>query len=58
MTEFTFRKSGTCGCELLGPDGLVVAWTVDVGWAALIVSLLNRIGQATGDFRTSLCGGD
>ena len=47
MTDFTFRKSGTCGCELLGPDGLVVAWTVDVGWAALIVGLLNGSGNLT-----------
>jgi hypothetical protein len=37
---FTFRKAGSAGCEIVGPDG-VVAWTVDSVWAARIVALLN-----------------
>ena len=39
---FSFRRSGTAGCEILNPDGEVVAWTVEELWAALIVALLNE----------------
>jgi hypothetical protein len=42
MSEFTYRRSGTCGCELLEPQGKVFAWTADVGWAGIIVGLLNQ----------------
>jgi hypothetical protein len=38
---FTFRRTGTTGCEILA-DGKVVAWTVDEAWATVIVALLNR----------------
>lgn len=44
MTMFHYRQSGTTGCELLDPDGRVVAWTVDAGWAGIIVGLLNGAG--------------
>jgi hypothetical protein len=54
--HFTFRRSGTCGHELLDPDGQVFAWTIDVASAAAIVAALNWAGfsrsapahQATG----------
>jgi len=39
--DFTYRRCGTTGCEILAPDGSVVAWTADARWAALIVLLLN-----------------
>ena len=37
--DFTARASGSVGCEILDPDGEVVAWTVDGWWAAVIVGL-------------------
>jgi hypothetical protein len=40
--EFTARRSGTTGCEILNHDGEIVAWTVDELWAAKIVAALNR----------------
>jgi len=39
-TSFTFRLVGTVGCEILADD-VVVAWTVDEPWAAVIVGLLD-----------------
>ena len=39
-TPFAYRLVGTTGCEILA-DGVVVAWTVDEPWAALMVALLN-----------------
>jgi hypothetical protein len=39
-TSFSFRLVGTVGCEIVA-DGVVVAWTVDELWAAIIVGLLN-----------------
>ena len=42
---FSFRRVGTEGCEIVGPDG-VIGWTVDEPWAAVLVSILN--GTATG----------
>jgi hypothetical protein len=42
MNHFTFRLIGSMGCEILSPDGTVVAWTVDLTTAAVIVALLNR----------------
>ncbi len=39
--EFCARASGTEGCEMLSPDGEIVAWTTDGWWAAVIVRLLN-----------------
>jgi hypothetical protein len=41
MSEYSYRRSGSTGCEIIDPDGLVIAWTVDAAWAALIVELLN-----------------
>jgi hypothetical protein len=38
---YIFRRIGTCGCEIISPDGLVVAWAVDEVWAVLIVRGLN-----------------
>ena len=37
MNDFTFRRSGTRGCEILC-KGVVVAWTVDELWAVIIVA--------------------
>ena len=42
MNGFTFRLAGSTGCEILNPNGEVVAWTVDETMAAMIVALLNR----------------
>jgi len=42
MSEYSYRRCGTTGCEINDPDGLVIAWTVDPAWAALIVGFLNR----------------
>jgi hypothetical protein len=39
--EYTYRRSGTCGCEILNADGVVFAWTVDPTSAAMIVAALN-----------------
>jgi hypothetical protein len=36
------RAAGSVGCEILDPDGEVIAWTVDGWWAAAIVRLLER----------------
>ena len=41
MSEFIFRRSGTCGCEIIDAVGRVFAWTVDPASAALIVAALN-----------------
>jgi hypothetical protein len=38
---YTYRRTGTCGCELLSPEGQVFAWTVDASWAGLVIGLLN-----------------
>jgi hypothetical protein len=42
--DYTARRSGTTGHEILNPDGEVICWTVDGGWAETIVGLLNRVG--------------
>jgi hypothetical protein len=39
--EFWARASGSVGCEIIDPDGEIVAWTADGWWAATIVGLLN-----------------
>lgn len=36
------RQVATCGCEIIDPDGTVIAWTADDCWAAIIVRLLNE----------------
>ena len=43
MNDFTFRQSGSRGCEILAPDGTVVAWTTNEIVAMVIVALLNRV---------------
>jgi thiazole synthase ThiGH ThiG subunit len=45
-TPYSFRRVGTCGCEILAPTGSVVAWTVDDCWAATIVRLLNETAHS------------
>jgi len=49
---YTHRRSGTCGCELLDPEGMVIAWTTDAGWAGLIVGLLNQAAPFQSPFTT------
>ncbi len=46
-TSFSFRRVATSGCEIAAPDGVVIAWTVDAVWVAMLVDLLNR--DAPGD---------
>ena len=29
MSDYSYRRSGTNGCEIIDPNGLVIAWTVD-----------------------------
>ena len=38
---FSFNRMGTTGHEIRDPDGLVIGWTVDEMWAAVIAALLN-----------------
>jgi len=40
--EYSARRCGSTGHEILDPKGEVVAWTVDGSWAAIIVDLLER----------------
>lgn len=44
--DFSYRRSGLNGCEIIAPDRRVIAWTVDIGWAGIIVGLLSRAGIA------------
>jgi hypothetical protein len=39
-STYAARRCGTLGHEILA-NGTVVAWTVDAGWAAVIVGLLG-----------------
>jgi len=39
--EFTFRRIGSRGCEILDPSGAVVAWSVDELWAVVITARMN-----------------
>ena len=41
MDGYTARASGSVGCEIMNPDGEIVAWTTDGWWAATLVALLN-----------------
>jgi hypothetical protein len=52
-TPYTYRRSGTTGHEILDPKGSVIAWTVDVGWAGIIVGLLNRYSPRTKEKKMS-----
>jgi hypothetical protein len=45
---FTYRRVATQGCELIGPEG-IIGWTVSPAWAALLVSLLNRVADGGGE---------
>ncbi len=38
---YSARGCATVGCEILNPDGDVVAWTVNATWAEAVVDLLN-----------------
>ena len=40
MDGYTVRASGSVGCEIMSPEGTVVAWA-NRYWAAGIVALLN-----------------
>ncbi len=44
--EFTFRRVATNGCEVHDPSGVVIAWTANELWAAIITHLLNNDGSA------------
>lgn len=46
--EFTFHRVATNGCEIIDPNGVVFAWTVDELWAVLIVAELNRFAPRGG----------
>jgi len=50
--QFTYRRSGSCGCELLDAAGRVFAWTASIAWAAVITELLNRAADGMAD----ICG--
>jgi hypothetical protein len=58
--RFTFNRVGTTGCEVRGPDGLVIAWTVNEVWASVLVHLLNNsrctsVGAAVGHPEAACC---
>ena len=38
---FTVAQVGTHGCEVRDPEGVVIAWTVNRGWAMAIAGLLE-----------------
>ena len=38
---FAYRRVGSTGCEILNPNGIVIAWSIDELWATWIVALLN-----------------
>jgi hypothetical protein len=44
VPAFSIRRSASSGCEILGPSGTVIAWTVTQSWAAIIASLLEQSG--------------
>ena len=39
---FTVVPSGFVGQEIIGPNGCIVAWTIDVVMAQVICELLNE----------------
>jgi len=43
MTAFAARRVATAGHEIVGPDGLVVAWAVDGVWAEMVIAGLERL---------------
>ena len=47
MNDFSYRLSGTTGCEILLNE-IVIAWTVNEEWAAMIVALLDNDLRAVG----------
>lgn len=42
VRPYWFRPVGGTGCEILSPDGKVIAWAVNPSVAAIIVGLLNK----------------
>ena len=55
---FAFRRVGSAGCEILNPNGIVIAWTADELWATWIVALLNDdscVRLAQGEPYTACC---
>jgi hypothetical protein len=42
---FTARHNGATGYEIVGPDGVVVAWATGPYWAMLIAALLNKTNE-------------
>jgi len=45
VSEFFWRRSGSAGCEVIGPDG-IIAWTANERWAAVIVEMLNGCSRS------------
>ena len=43
LQPYSFRLVGTTGCEILNPDGEVIAWAANEATAAVIVGLLNKV---------------
>ena len=41
--NFSFRKSGMNGCEIVDADGRVFAWAIDPSSAAMIVAALTLL---------------
>lgn len=39
--DYTYLRSGINGCELINKNGEVFAWTISVGWAAIVIDMLN-----------------
>jgi len=46
QNNFTYRRSGSSGCEIADADGNIIAWAVDELWATVIVAQLNRAAIA------------
>jgi len=41
MNAYVARRRGTAGCEIVSPEGKVIAWTTDEYWGSLVAWLLN-----------------
>lgn len=41
--NYSWRRIGTCGCEILDSDGVVVAWAANELWGATITHSLNSM---------------
>ena len=40
LDQYCVRRSGSAGCEIVNPDGVVIAWA-SAPWAHVIVMILN-----------------